>query len=372
MNRKILLIGNKGLKANINDGQTIKVRLYMKKIQDEGFDIDFIDLENFTKKPIRVLRKIKKAIPLCDRIVLITAERGTKLLVPLINKWNKKYNKPFVLPLVGSGILHYAIDNLGDKEKYDFLVNGKYSFTKPSKKLSKQFKKITYILAETDLLTKVCREFYGLNNVYTLNNFRERSLERMLSKDYSKPLKLCFLSRVMKMKGILDLMKVVHEINSNGQVLSLDIYGKKLLSNDEEAVFNKFLDKKIIRYKGLVEYSQVIPTISKYDLFVFPTRFLYEGVPGVIVESLLAGTPILTSNFPQVYQILVDGKDSMMFSLGSEHDLKDKLEFLAKNTNVLDSLRKEAIKSSGKFVYDFERKKFLNFVCGLDINNKHK
>ena len=364
MNKKILLIGNSGLADNINDGQTIKVRLYLKKIQDEGFDADFIDLEHFLRRPIRILRRIKKAIPFYDRIVLIAAERGTKLLVPLINKWNKKYNKPFVLPQLGSGILHYAIDSLNDKEKHDFLVNGNYSLAKPNKKLSKEFKKITYILPETDLLTKACREFYGLNNVYTLNNFRECSLERMPSKDYSKPLKLCFLSRVMKMKGILDLMKVVREINSKGQVLSLDIYGEKLLSKDEETVFNEYLDEKTIRYKGLVEYSQVITTISKYDLFVFPTRFLYEGVPGVIVESLLAGTTILTSNFPQVRQILVDGKNSIMFSLASEHDLKDKLEFLAKNTEVLDSLRKEATKCSEKFTYEFERKSFLDYVCG--------
>ena len=42
----------------------------------------------------------------------------------------------------------------------------------------------------------------------------------------------------------------------------------------------------------------MVQTLANYDLSVFPTRFIGEGTPGVIVESLLAGTPVLTSNFP--------------------------------------------------------------------------
>ena len=59
---KILLIGNTGLMKKQIDGQTSKVRLYFKKIQDEGYETEFVDLELFFKKPISTLNKIKKGI----------------------------------------------------------------------------------------------------------------------------------------------------------------------------------------------------------------------------------------------------------------------------------------------------------------------
>ena len=100
----ILLIGNSGLKSGQMDGQTIKVRLYLKKMKDEGFSVCFVDLENFLRRPLSTLHRIKKGIKECARIVLLTAERGSKLLVPYINKINKKYKKPFVFPLVGTSV----------------------------------------------------------------------------------------------------------------------------------------------------------------------------------------------------------------------------------------------------------------------------
>lgn len=44
---KICLIGNSGVRSNDKGGQTTKLRLYKKKIVDEGFDLTFVDLENF-------------------------------------------------------------------------------------------------------------------------------------------------------------------------------------------------------------------------------------------------------------------------------------------------------------------------------------
>ena len=97
---KILLIGNSGLKHHGEDGQTVKVRLYLKKMQDEGFEVQYVDLEGFSKHIFSILSKIRKGIKVCDRIVLISAMRGCKYLIPYINRHNKKYQKPFILPLI--------------------------------------------------------------------------------------------------------------------------------------------------------------------------------------------------------------------------------------------------------------------------------
>lgn len=361
---KILLIGNSGIINNYKDGQTTKLRLYKKTMEQEGIDIVFIDLERFFHNPFSVLRQIKKNIRICDRIVLISGERACKLLIPFINRHNKKYNKPFILPVVGSGVLHFSIDHLRDEEQVKFIVDGNYSLGKRQKKIEKELKKMTYILPETELMKKVYSEYYHLDNCIVLNNFRVFD-EKVDNHQISNPLKLVFLSRVMRLKGIFELIEVVKSINKNGVKLCLDIYGDKSLSDEDLKVFNDSLDEQII-YNGSIDNKEVIQIISKYDLFVFPTNAVYEGTPGVIAESLIAGTPVLSSNFPQAKYLLKDGYDSILFKMFDTNDLKEKLIYCINNKDVLFNMRKNALESGKKYLYKHEREKFLKYVCGVE------
>ena len=335
MNR-ILLIGNSGAKHYGFDGQTIKVRLYLKKIKDEGFDVDFIDLENFSRHPISILRRIKIAIKKCDRIVLITAERGSKILIPYINRVNKKYKKPFIFPLVGTSVLHYSIDKLNEEQKNSFLLNCDFGNIKPKKKLVNELSKITYILPETEQLCEVFKKFYVLRNVYPLTNFRDLEDVRSKTKSVSYP-----LNRI-----------------------SLDIYGQLCANNDDISKFKSLIDDKTIFYRGSLSNDDVIDRLRDYDIFVFPTRFVGEGVPGVMVESLLAGTPILTSKFPQSKTIINDGYDAISFEMFNKEDLKQKLLFVANNSKLISKLSSGAIETGRRYMYRYVRKDFLNIVCG--------
>lgn len=366
MNNEILLIGNSGLKHHGIDGQTAKVRLYSKKIQDEGFRVNFIDLEGFTKAPFSTLLKIKKGIKKCNRIVLLSASRGCKILIPFINKCNKKHHKPFVLPLIGTSVLHHSIDKLSERDRISFFVDGNYSLCKPHKKMAKELSKITYILPETDLLVKVFKEFYKLDNVFLLNNFREAVLDST-DKKPSDTFNLIYLSRVMEIKGIFDILGVVKEINSEGYNIKLDIYGKRILNSEEEKLFNSYVDGQNILYFGEIDKTLVFRVIAEHNLFVFPTRYLGEGTPGVIAESLLAGTPILTSDFPQVKYLLEDGKNAVFYKMFDKNDLKNKLKNLIKNKEILAELEKNAMLSGKKYTYEYERVNFLRYVCGAEV-----
>ena len=367
---KILLIGNSGLKHHGEDGQTIKVRLYHQKMLDEGFEVIYVDLEGFLKHVFSILSKIRKGIKKCDRIVLLSAERGCKYLIPFINRYNKKYQKPFVLPLIGTSVLHDSIDCLSDVEKNLFIVNGNYSLAKPNKKMNKELRKITYILPETELLTKVFKEFYCLKNVFQLTNFRDIEPTDNISKVNDEAINIVFLSRVMERKGIFDLIDVVNGINNDSYKLQLDIYGNKSFAGKEDEQFDSKINNSSIKYLGAVDNSKVIETLSKYHLFVFPTKFVGEGTPGVIVESLLAGTPVLTSNFPQAQHLLRNGKDSLFFEMNDKKDLKDKLMYIINNRSLLNTMSKEALESGKKYTYKFERNNFLKYVCGSEVEEQ--
>ena len=361
----VLLIGNSGLKKHGEDGQTVKVRLYLKKISEEGFQTVFVDLENFARRPISILYKIKQGIKKCDRIVLISASRGCKFLIPFINLINKKYSKPFILPLIGISVLHNSLHSLSMDQKQAFFVNQNYSLVKPDLKTAKQLKKISFILPETELLVDAFSNYYKLSNVYKLNNFRDISIESRCSTGSDK-LHLVFLSRVMKIKGIFDLLETTKRLIDDGNSITLDIFGKKTMTNDENQLFNEFIDGINIRYLGVLDNDNVTKTLSSYDLFVFPTRYIGEGTPGVISESLIAGTPILTTDFAQAKFLLKDGSDSIFCKMLDKEDLQSKLLYIINNKDILNNLRKGALESGKKYTYEHERSAFLKYICGVE------
>lgn len=367
---KICLIGNSGLKSGGADGQTSKVRLYLRKIKDEGLDVDFVDLSNFTRRPLRVFGLIRKAIKKCDRIVLISAERGCKVLIPYINCINKRLKKPFILPLVGTSVLHYSIDHMDDERQKSFFSTNGYSRVRASKSLKKNLAKITWILPETHLISDVFRSFYGIGNVVTLNNFRDIVPIKHNTACKNRIKKIVYFSRVMPTKGIFDLVYACKGLKENFDY-KLDIYGPLYLTAKDEKAFYGLLDNRI-RYLGTVDPSQAISILAKYDLLVFPTRFACEGTPGVIVESFLAGTPVLSSSFPQARALINDGYDSLLYDFLNANDLKEKLSSAISNSLLLETLRNNVQSSSQKFTYEHERNTFLKYVCGIECNEKPK
>lgn len=354
---KICLIGNSGIKHNLKDGQTTKFRLYKKKIEDEGVEVFLVDLECFFHHPLSIFQKIRKGIKQSDRIVLISGERACRLLMPYINSINKKYRKPFILPVVGSGVLHSSIDHLDERQIYNFFVNKDFSLAKKKKRIQEQLAKIDCILLETTLSKDVYQAFYGINNCKVLNNFRD-IVPKINIKENSGSLKMVYLSRVMAKKGIFDLLDSLSSFDDNYQ---LDIYGTIYFSDDEELKFNSYLNDKI-KYKGVIDNENVIRTLNDYDLLVFPTRFSSEGTPGVISESLMAGTPVLSSNFPQASCLLKNGFDSLLYEMFDKEDLKEKIVWAIIHTDKIRAMKYNALESGKSFSYEYNKKVFFDLI----------
>ena len=285
-----MLIGNSGNKNHLN-GQAIKVKLYKDLLTKEKVEFAFVDLNRFSRHPLSTMLKIAKKIKRYDRIVLLTAQRGVKVLIPFINFCNRKIKKPFVLPMIGVNILHKYIDSLSDDDHYAFMHNLDFKNTRPKKRDIKNLKKITYILPENELIKRVVTNFFGLNNVEVLQNFRDYDLlEKQVAKE-SKYINLVFLSRIAKEKGIFELIDNVSDINKSTSIVKLDIYGEKYLDKSELTIFDSKLNQDI-RYLGALENDRVVDKLSFYDILVFPTLYKGEGTPGIIAESFILGGPV--------------------------------------------------------------------------------
>lgn len=106
--------------------------------------------------------------------------------------------------------------------------------------------------------------------------------------------KIVFLSRFVRNKGLDFILKQLSVVHGDVQ---FHIYGSiedEIYWKECQQLIARLPDNVKVEYKGVVQFDAVIDTLSKYHLFVLPT--LSENFGHVILESLLAGCPVLISD----------------------------------------------------------------------------
>ncbi len=352
--KKVLLIGNNGHWKPIFDGQRGKTRLYFNILKKEGFDVTLIDLDGWKKHIVSILMDIKRNIKKCDFILLMAAQKGSRTLIPYINFLNRKNKKKFIYSQIGNGV----IIRKKIKKPYDFFVLHQFDGYK-DKRMEKHLKKIDVILPETDIISRCYEKLFELNNCITLTNFKDVSnSSEHISTTHKKTTKIVYFARVEKKKGIFDLLNAMCFIHDKN--VFLDIYGMNQLTKKEMDSFNSLLKKmNNVKYLGQVDQNNSLELLSQYDFMCFTTHYP-EGVPGTIVEALLVGLPIISSNFVQSSELLKDGVDSIIYRVGDVPELTNDIKLLISDKEKLSQLKTGALKNGKRFTYEYNRNLFLS------------
>ena len=176
------------------------------------------------------------------------------------------------------------------------------------------------LMAPTEILA--VQHYHNLKNLLQDTNVSLELLTGSTSKKDKQaiynctPKSFCTFSRVIKEKGITMAIESIARINNmcddlnfNNRneieiIAKLDIYGP--VGEDYKKEFFDLLEKysKFVEYKGVVNPSDSAKIISQYYCLLFPTLFATEGIPGTIIDSYFAGTPIIASEWNSCYDIL--------------------------------------------------------------------
>lgn len=159
----------------------------------------------------------------------------------------------------------------------------------------------------------VCDSFaklYGLREklltVYntndTLSIIRQSQVEDYYQFDWSNysGIKLITLGRLEKQKGYDRLINVCNRLNNNGLSFKLLILGQ---GSQRDNLNNQIRDYKLNDFIELGGYiPNPYPYIKQADLFVCSSR--YEGLSTVMSETLILGTPIITTDVSGAKEVL--------------------------------------------------------------------
>ena len=358
---RVCIIGNNASNGSVSDGGRIKIRLYRDLLVRNGVDTFIVDLDGWKKRILKVLFQIKKAIKHKDAILIMAGPNGSRKLIPLVNKLNKKKQSRVVYCPLGVGTFEGLFKNLKPEQVTAFLNNEDY-FGITDDKINRELEKLDLIMPQNKVIADCYKGFYKLDNVVILNNFRDIVPERKQYK-VSDNLSIIFLSRICEEKGIFDIIDSVNHLNYAQKRFTLDIYGDLQLSDSQKERFFNSLNSEV-KYMGVLNQNQSIATIKGYDLFILPTKYKGEGTSGSLIEAFLSGTPALVSSYSQAKMLINDNVDGFIFKLGDQEDLEKKLIAIYDNKSFLESIGVNAQQKSLIYTFEYNKELFIKYIVG--------
>lgn len=334
--KKILVYGNYMHRSSGYGGQITKTRNVFKCLIDKyGKDsVSEFNMENWNTNPIGTFLRLSKKIKQTQHLVVLPGDNNLKFLLIFLKKYLKSQQLNVYYMVVGGWL-------------YDYLKNKK-------KKIA-VISKFSGIFVETlDLVKKL--QSLGLQNVYYSPVFSLREpLEETKIDDDIKAIEkkvnfsFCTFSRVLKEKGVGDAADAVQVLNDRiGICCHLDIYGAIDKSYRKE--FESLLaSNKYVSYKGFIDDSLVLSTLSAYHCLIFATYYYGEGFPATLLEANMAGLPIIASDWKYNNEIILDGKTGLLFAPKNIEDLVEKLLVFINDKKYLSNVRKECWKRSWNF-----------------------
>lgn len=335
MGNRVLVIGAFGYNNNQLDGQTVKTRSVYKLLKNKhGGAVNMID--TLDRKSPYFLVKLFFKIVKCNTLIIIPAENGLAVLLPLLYILSKILNYSVVCVCVGGWQIEYF----------------KGQYTGRSHYISMGIcKRIKAFLPEMESVNTKLVNDYGFSNTTVFPNFRVFNIAS--DKNNSKGLKIVFMARIQKMKGYVSLFELADYIQQLNIDASITFYGQ--ISEEDKIDFLSKVEehKVIVSYKGALTPDVIQDTLSQYDVLILPTKYYTEGFPGSILDAYIAGIPVIVTEWKHAHEFVEDGETGFIvpFDDGQE-ELNARVKELYENRVMLSEMKEKAKKKSMNYSAD--------------------
>ncbi len=148
---------------------------------------------------------------------------------------------------------------------------------------------------------------------------------------------LTYMATISREKGALDFLRAVPAIRSRVPDARIVIAGE-VLNEDNAAEIEKIMSRlelhDVVECPGVVTGEDKLRLLVDSDVFVFPTRYPYEGHPYVLLEAMAAGLPILTTDQGCIDETVTDGRNGLLVPQGDVEAIADAAIRLASDAGL--------------------------------------
>lgn len=142
------------------------------------------------------------------------------------------------------------------------------------------------------------------------------------------PIKVLFAARLLKGKGLEDLIKAINFVNSEKKRVILYIAG--ITDTDSRdaiplSQINSWHSSGKINYLGKVE--DMAELLSQMHILALPTKY-GEGLPRILIEANACGRPVITTDIAGCNEFITEGVNGFLVHPGRIDELAGAIERL--------------------------------------------
>ena len=137
-----------------------------------------------------------------------------------------------------------------------------------------------------------------------------------------------FIGRVMKEKGINELLTAMQRLVTDGQNCFLDVVGP--LEESYKNILSEYEKDGWLKFHGYQD--DVRPFIASCDCFVLPSY--HEGMANTNLECASSGRPIITSDIPGCREAVIDTKSGYLCKPKNADDLYQQIKRIAETNRT--------------------------------------
>lgn len=146
-----------------------------------------------------------------------------------------------------------------------------------------------------------------------------------------RSLKMVFLGRHDKAKGVYDLFKINNILKANNVHVNWVILGK---GPETDTLQQQWQGTDNVQFFTPPVFSEVLQILADADVMVFPTKF--EGFPVALLESMSQGcVPVVTDLPGGIQEIVEDGVTGFKCKIDSIDEFAEKIIILHNNREKL-------------------------------------
>lgn len=257
----------------------------------------------------------------CDAVLVFANDLFAITLMPLLLFIARLFHKPFYLKPVGAGL--------------DLFINAQ-------KKLFREY--LLYVLRHTDGIltqTRLLKDDLGklgCTKVYYLPGCRPLPAITPAPKRDSSEFRMIFLGHITRLKGpliLLDALKIVSEMSE--EQVACDFYGP-IHDEIRDEFLNGLKSIPSARYCGVAEAGTGPQLIAQYDALVLPTYYDTEGHPGVLIEAMYAGVPVISTQIRTIPELITNGINGLLVPTQNSQHLAEAIHLLAEHPQLREKM----------------------------------
>lgn len=205
-----------------------------------------------------------------------------------------------------------------------------------SKDLKENFMKLSGISKNIEVI-------YNTNETNKIIELSKNNVDDIIFD--KKIINICGVAKVMPRKGFMRLARVHKRLIEEGYKHHIYVLGEgeekekieKYLKNNNLSDSFTFIGYKINPYKY----------VSKCDLFICPS--FEEGFSTAVTESILVGTPVVTTMCSGMKELLGDNNEYGIIEKNSEEGIYRGLKKVLENPDIIKYYNKKIIERAKKF-----------------------